>query len=348
MQNQNKKQPSSRLKSFYLSCRRHLSCSNSSSSIRLAINPTLLPRKVSLPLSLNNRRTSTNSPFSKESRRTETVADGNFRRVCDLETELQELEEWLCSELTRLKSHLGSTSDNNDNIATNNDNGERGNKFERLDLEGSYLYTSNGNKIIIDGDSQDLSIQISSPAVLPNEPGSATISEVLNKMADMGKEKLMSWLLESMPMTDISTTNITGRSHVNSNTTPNNVLEAILTNAIDKLHDLVIEGLQIQMGTKEVVKWQQEAMVQAKEEAQKEVKDGANEGSIISVVLIQARDPKIGYQPVNEMMIGLIEARNAEKDEEAGFSIQGVYVAGLVARRTNGEVIHNCLWCVSS
>ncbi|KAL9242263.1 hypothetical protein vseg_016282 [Gypsophila vaccaria] len=280
-----------------------------------------------------------------------------MQRVYDLEKELEELEEWFCSELTRLKYHLGNTdsrdTSNDDYQGSHygtNDDFERESKFEKLDYEGCYLYTFKCLKTF-DGTFRELSIQISSPALVPRENGSNTVSEVLNQMAEMGKEKLMSWLLESMPMTDISTDNIHEQSHiVNSNaSSPSNVLEAILSSSVMAVRDLVTEGLQIQMGVKQVVKWEQQVMTKAKEEGRKgEKRCDTDEGSVIMLVIIQARDPSRGYEPINEMMIGLIEARNAENDEENGFDIVGVYVAGLVARSRNGEVIHNCLWCVSA
>ncbi|KAK9705815.1 hypothetical protein RND81_07G084000 [Saponaria officinalis] len=286
--------------------------------------------------SLNTKKSSPNIDSS----------NGNLQRVDDLQRELEELEEWFCSELTRLKHHLGNSSDSNDNdrrsYATDEDD-KRDSKFEKLDYEAGYLYTFNCFNTF-DGAFRQLSIQISSPAHVPPENESNTISKVLNQMAEMGKEKLMSWLLESMPMTDISTNNI----HIqNSDTSsPNNVLEAILSSSIESLRDLVTEGLQIQMGAKEVAKWEQVMIKQARKD--EKIRDN-DEASVIMVVIIQARDPNRDYEAINEMMIGLIEARYAENGEdEKGFEIMGVYVAGLVARSRNGDVIHNCLWCVSA
>ncbi|KMT03319.1 hypothetical protein BVRB_8g198550 isoform B [Beta vulgaris subsp. vulgaris] len=168
-------------------------------------------------------------------------------------------------------------------------------------------------------------------------------------MAAMGKENLITWLLQSMPMTDIST-NKTHKLTKSPFKTPNGLLEAILLNAVKRLGKLVIEGLRIQMGVKEVVKKQHNMGRRRSENGEEKIEDHTNGGAvIIMAMLIQPRDPEKGYEPMNEMMIGFVEAvKNEEDDEETGFIVKGVHVAGLVARKKDGQVIHNCLWYVSA
>lgn len=168
-------------------------------------------------------------------------------------------------------------------------------------------------------------------------------------MAAMGKENLVSWLLKSMPMTDISIKN-THKLTINPCNTPNDLLEAILLDALKKVRNLVIEGLHIQKGDKEVVKQRQQIARRRSKNGERKLDDQAKgDAVLIMAMLIQPRDPQKGYEPVNEMMIGFVEAaKNAQDDEQSGFVIKGVHVAGLVARKRNGQAIHNCLWYLSA
>uniref|UniRef100_A0A803MPM0 PMI1/PMIR1-2 C-terminal domain-containing protein n=1 Tax=Chenopodium quinoa TaxID=63459 RepID=A0A803MPM0_CHEQI len=347
MQSKKKKKPNSKIKSFYLSCRNHIPCSNSSSiSTKIVVSPIPILKKVSLAYH-RKKISSVNYPSSlRDDHCNALLVEMQWQRMHKLEKELVELEEWLCTEIARLKNHLRSNNSNYEpHYVTKFDGNERDIRLGRLDGDGGYIYSLNGNKKALHGTCKDLVIQFSSPSLVPHDIGS-NISEVLSQMAAMGKENLMTWLLNSMPMTDISIKN-TQRLTLNQCNTPNDVLEAILLEAIEKLGRLVIEGLHIQKGVKEVVKQQQDITRRRSENGVERIGDhGEGNVVIIMAMLIQARDPHKGYEAVNEMMIGFVEAvvKRAEDDEESGFIIKGVHVAGLVARKRNGEAIHNCLW----
>ncbi|CAN6198900.1 unnamed protein product, partial [Urochloa humidicola] len=94
-----------------------------------------------------------------------------------------------------------------------------------------------------------LAVQVSRP-VVPEDAASA--SEVLDKMAAMRADDLCNSLAEMMPLKDITGQENRGepvRRGTTRMSSGDDLLEAIIIRAMDKLESLVLEGLKIQMAS---------------------------------------------------------------------------------------------------
>ncbi|KAK9275256.1 hypothetical protein L1049_022518 [Liquidambar formosana] len=317
----------SKFKSLYLSCRRHLYCSKTSHHNPIPKNSASLPEPTS------NQQKSTVLSSRECGSEGQVAAQMYWERVRRLELELIQLDEWLDNE----KKLIDSLNNKNETYSAKFGIEKPGKHCGRTELtklvEGGYLrnfYVSAWDM----APGRNLAMQVSASAVIPADTGS-TMSQVLNQMALMGRDNLIHWLLESMPMYDISSKKI--NVQCKTSCSEEGFLEAIFLSAIEKLESQVIEALQIQMSGKETVK---------NRKTWKERDDGRAEECVIQVMLVQVRDPENGYEAVGEIMIAFIEAFVADM-EESRFFIKGVHVAGISTGRDEdgrGEF----LWCVSS
>ncbi|KAJ8439579.1 hypothetical protein Cgig2_024166 [Carnegiea gigantea] len=343
MQGEKKKKTNQPWKSLYLSFRRHLpcSCSFSSSSSNddenLPINPAPLPKNPQfLANTQHNVRRSSSRLFPNETARM------HWQRVLELEKELAELDKWLHTELARLRSHfeVGFYQINDQGALCANKNSGVDDGLERLEANEGYLYHLHQGMMLINGTCQDLHVQFSPPIPLPPDQFGSNIFEILNQMEKMEGEDLVTWLLETSLVTNTSniTANPFGRA-------PQDLEEAILENAVSKLGQLVIQGLQIQLDFKD------QAEKRPQWRSNTDVDDNSRRGNggsiMITAMLIKPKDLQNGHLIVDdkEVMVGFVEV---EDDEENRVVIKGVHVVGFRDRRSGrGHVRHSCTWWVS-
>ncbi|TKW34631.1 hypothetical protein SEVIR_2G318100v4 [Setaria viridis] len=163
-----------------------------------------------------------------------------------------------------------------------------------------------------------LAVQVSRP-VVPVDAASA--SEVLDKMAAMRAEDLCKFLSQMMPLKDITGQHNPGEPvrRTARLSSGDDLLEALVVRAMDKLESLVLEGLKIQMASP------------ATEPTADRRRDEAAVGKdcMVHVVLMQARDPNERYGAIGDTMIGLIEASLQRKDGAVKLEMQALHVAGI-------------------
>lgn len=145
--------------------------------------------------------------------------------------------------------------------------------------------------------------------------------QVLDKMAGMRAEDLCKFLTQMMPLEDITGQQNPGEpvrrpARLSSG---DDLVEALVVRAMDKLESLVLEGLKIQMASP------------AAEPAADRRRDDAAVGKdcMVHMVLMQARDPKERYGAIGDTMIGLIEASLQRKNGVVKLKIAGLHVAGI-------------------
>ncbi|XP_072968098.1 uncharacterized protein [Typha angustifolia] len=247
----------------------------------------------------------------------EAAAQAYWRRVTQLEQELQKLDKWLSTERRLTECIKGGTRE------------EHRKPLLRL-ADGSYLHEIKR----LGRPWGRLVMQISPPTIAEN---ASTASEVIRGMMSMKMEDLCKCLMESMPMRDITgqrRDEITGKPVLQGS--EDGFMEAILLAAMEKMEGLVLEGLRIQMGSS-----RQGNNGIEKRGREKETTDDC----VVVVVLIQVRDPKEDFGATGELMIGIIEASAADM-EGTRFNIRGVHVAGLsfTRKRIDGK---DFLWSAS-
>ncbi|CAD6218161.1 unnamed protein product [Miscanthus lutarioriparius] len=187
-----------------------------------------------------------------------------------------------------------------------------------------------------------LAVQVSRPAV-PADAASA--SEVLGKMAAMRAEDLWKFLVQLMPLKDITGQKNPGEP-VRRTARPisgDDLVEALVLDAMGKLEYLVLEGLKIQMASPAT----EPATATAAAAGGDGRRDKAvsKDCSMVHVVLMQARDPKERYGAIGDPMIGLIEASLEMKDATTvRRRMLGLHVAGIssvMSRPSDGRCV---LW----
>ncbi|CAL5072862.1 unnamed protein product [Urochloa decumbens] len=183
-----------------------------------------------------------------------------------------------------------------------------------------------------------LAVQVSRP-VVPEDAASA--SEVLDKMAAMRADDLCKFLVEMMPLKDITGQQNPGepvrRRAAARLSSGDDLLEALIIRAMDKLESLVLEGLKIQMASPAVEPATVAAVV-----ADRRRDDEAAVGKddcMVHVVLMQVRDPNERYGAIGDTMLGLVEASLQRKDGTVKLEMQGMHVAGIsfVNRKPSGD-----------
>ncbi|XP_062193238.1 uncharacterized protein LOC133896652 [Phragmites australis] len=165
-----------------------------------------------------------------------------------------------------------------------------------------------------------LVVQVSRP-VVPEDAASA--SEVLNKMTTMRAEDLCKFLVQMIPLKDIA-----GRQNLGKPvrrtarlSSGDDLVEALIFKAMDKLEALVLEGLKIQMAST--------ATDSATAAADRPRHESFGKDCMVYMVLMQVRDPKENYGAIGDPMIGLIEASLERKDDKVKLEMQGPHVAGI-------------------
>ncbi|CAN6205066.1 unnamed protein product [Urochloa humidicola] len=168
-----------------------------------------------------------------------------------------------------------------------------------------------------------LAVQVSRP-VVPEDAASA--SEVLDKMAAMRADDLCKFLVEMVPLKDITGQENPGepvRRRAARLSSADDLLEGIVIRAMDKLESLVLEGLKIQMASPAT----EPSTVGADRRRDYEAAGGKD--CMVHVVLMQVRDPNERYGAIGDTMVGLIEASLERKDAAVKLEMQGLHVAGI-------------------
>ncbi|CAL5086863.1 unnamed protein product [Urochloa decumbens] len=183
-----------------------------------------------------------------------------------------------------------------------------------------------------------LAVQVSRP-VVPEDAASA--SEVLDKMATMRADDLCKFLVEMMPLKDITGQQNPGepvrRRAAARLSSADDLLEALIIRAMDRLESLVLEGLKIQMASPAV----EPATVAAVVADRRRVDEAAvgKDDCMVHVVLMQVRDPNERYGAIGDTMLGLVEASLQRKDAAVKLEMLGMHVAGIsfVNRKPGGD-----------
>ncbi|OEL27141.1 hypothetical protein BAE44_0011837 [Dichanthelium oligosanthes] len=165
-----------------------------------------------------------------------------------------------------------------------------------------------------------LAVQVSLP-VVPVDAASA--SEVLDKMAAMRAEDLCKFLIQMMPLKDITGEQNPGEPvrRTARLSSGDDLVEALVFTAMDKLESLVLVGLKIQMAAP--------ATEPAAVAADRRDNEAVSKDCMVHVVLMQVRDPNERYGAIGDPMIGLIEASLERKDGAVKLEMQGLHVAGI-------------------
>nr|CAB3454227.1 unnamed protein product [Digitaria exilis] len=167
-----------------------------------------------------------------------------------------------------------------------------------------------------------LAVQVSRP-VSPVD--AASVSEVLDKMAAMRAEDLCKFLTQMMPLKDITGQKNPGEParRMTNLSSGDDLVEALVFRAMDKLESLVLEGLKIQMASPAT----EPATTTAAGDRSRN--EEVAKDCMVHVVLMQVRDPNEGYSSIGDPMIGLIEASLEKKDGVVKLEMLGLHVAGI-------------------
>ncbi|RLN34995.1 uncharacterized protein C2845_PM03G06120 [Panicum miliaceum] len=184
--------------------------------------------------------------------------------------------------------------------------------------DGSYLREV--RRVRVGRPWERLAVQVSRP-VVPVDAASA--SEVLDKMAAMRAEDLCKFLVQMMPLRDITGQQNPGEPvrRTARLSSGDDLLEALVFKAMEKLESLVLEGLKIQMSPP--------ATELATVAADRRRDEAVGKDCMVHVVLVQARDPNERYAAIGDPMIGLIEASLQRKDGAVKQEVQGLHAAGI-------------------
>lgn len=102
-------------------------------------------------------------------------------------------------------------------------------------------------------------------------------------------------------------------------------LEAVLFSAMDRMEGLALQGLKIQMKSTAT-----QAMAAAAADVADRKRDETDDGMVVQVVLMQARDPERGYEAIGDPMVGVLEASlGRRKDGKVKVEVLGLHVAGI-------------------
>ncbi|KAF8759272.1 hypothetical protein HU200_010308 [Digitaria exilis] len=167
-----------------------------------------------------------------------------------------------------------------------------------------------------------LAVQVSRP-VSPVD--AASVSEVLDKMAAMRAEDLCKFLIQMMSLKDITGQKNPGEPvrRTTKLSSGDDLLEALVFRALDRLESLVLEGLKIQMASPAT----EPATATAAGDRRRN--EEVAKDCMVHVVLMQVRDPNEGYSSIGDPMIGLIEASLENKDGVVKLEMLGLHVAGI-------------------
>ncbi|CAN6211315.1 unnamed protein product [Urochloa humidicola] len=171
-----------------------------------------------------------------------------------------------------------------------------------------------------------LAVQVSRP-VVPEDAASA--SDVLDKMAAMRADDLCKFLVEMMPLKDITGQENPGEPvwrRAARLSSGDDLLEALVIRAMDKLESLVLEGLKIQMASPAT---EPSTVVAVGADRRKDDEKAVGKDCMVHVVLMQVRDPNERYGAIGDTMVGLIEASLERKDAAVRLEMQGLHVAGI-------------------
>lgn len=147
-------------------------------------------------------------------------------------------------------------------------------------------------------------------------------------MAAIRAQDLCKFLVQLMPLKDITGQKNPGEP-VRRTVRPisDDLVEALVLDAMGKMESLVLEGLKIQMASSPATEPATATAAAAG--------DGRRDKAVVSkdcmvyVVLMQARDPKERYGAIGDPMIGLIEASLEKKDATVRQRMLGLHVAGI-------------------
>jgi len=162
-------------------------------------------------------------------------------------------------------------------------------------------------------------------------------------MAAMRADDLCKFLVQLMPLKDITGQKNPGEP-LRRTARPisgDDLVEALVLDAMGKLEYLVLEGLKIQMASPAT----EPAAAAAVGDGRRD-KAVARKDCMVHVVLMQARDPKERYGAIGDPMIGLIETSlEKKKDATARLRMLGLHVAGIsLAIRTPSDGRRCVLW----
>lgn len=104
--------------------------------------------------------------------------------------------------------------------------------------------------------------------------------------------------------------------------TGDDLLEALVFEAMDRMEGLVQEGLKIQRATTDFT-------FTAAPADHRRRNDPVSKNGMVHVVLMQVRDPKKWYAAIGVPMIGIIEASLETEDGKVRLEMQGMHVAGI-------------------
>ncbi|XP_052168695.1 uncharacterized protein LOC127785299 [Oryza glaberrima] len=214
--------------------------------------------------------------------------------------------------------------------------GGHGGVREMVRLEGGgYLHEI---KRVVGMPWERLALQVSQPVVAEN---AATASEVLDKMTETSAENLCKLLSKMMPIKDIAGRKNPGKVIRRSArlSSGDDFLEALLFMEMDKMEGLVQQGLKIRMASTA-----DSASSTAAGDDDGDRRHQATKDSMVSVILIQVRDPEQGYAAIGDPMIGVMEASLEKKDGRVKLEMQGMHVAGILfgassKGRSNGRAM---------
>ena len=166
-------------------------------------------------------------------------------------------------------------------------------------------------------------------------------------MAAMRAEDLYKFLIKMMPLKDITGQQNPGEPVRRTATlsSGDDLLEALVLKAMDKLESLVLEGLKMQMSPPAT----EPATVAADADADRRRDEAAGKDCMVHVVLVQVRDPSERYAAIGDPMIGLIEASLQRKDGAVKQEMQGQHAAGIsfVNRKPRDGRCISIMWSAS-
>ncbi|KAF8700706.1 hypothetical protein HU200_034057 [Digitaria exilis] len=153
----------------------------------------------------------------------------------------------------------------------------------------------------------------------------AFVCQILDKMAAMRAEDLCKFLTQMMPLKDITGQKNPGEParRMTNLSSGDDLVEALVFRAMDKLESLVLEGLKIQMASPAT----EPATTTAAGDRSRN--EEVAKDCMVHVVLMQVRDPNEGYSSIGDPMIGLIEASLEKKDGVVKLEMLGLHVAGI-------------------
>ena len=161
-------------------------------------------------------------------------------------------------------------------------------------------------------------------------------------MTAMKPDDLCKFLIQMMPLMDIAGRQNLGETVCRTTrlSSGDDLLEALIFEAMDKMEGLVLEGLKIQMASTGT-----NFTVAAAD--QRRQHEPVIENCMVHVVLIQVRDPKERYDAIGDPMIGLIEASLETKDGKVKMEVQGMHVAGIRFVNRNSSDGRCMMWSAS-